>query len=124
PSRDTAPTFAARITVEGQAYTNLFTATSNTCPTFDGTNFVDGDCKNGPITAGILADPGIHAQYYGNLAFRRVRFFQETFVCRKQPAELSAMPKPIGMNGQSYTSPWDFTSIAGADNGGRVDFHD
>ncbi|MEP7124101.1 MAG: DUF1549 domain-containing protein [Byssovorax sp.] len=124
PTRDTAPTFAARLTVEGTNLGNLFTATSNTCPTFDGTVFVDGDCTNGPITAGILADPGLQSQYYGNLAFRRVRFFQETFACRKQPAELSAMPTPIGTNGQSYTSPWDFKSIAGTDNGGRIDFHD
>lgn len=124
PSRDTAPTFAARLTVEGQAFTNLFTATANTCPTFDGKAFADGSCTNGPITAGILADPGLQAQYYGNLAFRRVRFFQETFACRKQPAELSAMPTPIGTSGQSYTSPWKFESIAGTDNGGRIDFHD
>jgi uncharacterized protein DUF1549 len=124
PSRDTAPTFAARLTVEGTSLGNLFTATSNTCPTFDGTKFSDGDCTNGPITAGILADPGLQSQYFGNLAFRRVRFFQETFACRKQPAELSAMPTPIGTSGQSYTSPWDFKSIAGTDNGGRIDFHD
>lgn len=124
PSRDTAPTFAARLTVEGQPFTNLFTAPTNNCPTFDGKAFVDGTCTNGPVTAGILADPGLQAQYYGNLAFRRVRFFQETFACRKQPAELSAMPTPIGTSGQSYTSPWKFESIAGTDNGGRVDFHD
>lgn len=124
PSRDTAPTFAARLTVEGTPLTSLFTATTNTCPTFDGTTFTNGDCTNGPVTAGILADPGLQSQYYGNLAFRRVRFFQETFACRKQPAELSAMPTPIGTSGQSYTSPWDFNSIAGTDNGGRIDFHD
>ncbi|MFS8069122.1 MAG: hypothetical protein ACMG6S_22405 [Byssovorax sp.] len=124
PSRDTAPTFAARLTVEGQPFTTLFTAPVNNCPTFDGTAFTDGTCTNGPVTAGILADPGLQAQYYGNLAFRRVRFFQETFACRKQPAELSAMPTPIGTSGQSYTSPWKFESIAGTDNGGRVDFHD
>lgn len=124
PSRDTAPTFAARLTVEGTSLGNLFTATSNTCPTFDGTVFVDGDCTNGPITAGILADPGLQSQYFGNLAFRRVRFFQETFACRKQPAELTEMPTPIGTSGLSYTSPWDFNSIAGTDNNGRVDFHD
>src|SRR5262249_35682565 len=76
----------------------------------------------GPITAGILTDPGIHMQYYGNLAFRRHRFFQEVFACRAQPAELSAKPVPMGAG--QYTSPWPFASIAGADNGGRVDFHD
>ncbi len=124
PSRDTAPVFAARITVEGQPFGNLFTATSNNCPTFDGTTFTNGTCTNGPVTAGLLADPGIQSQYYGNLAFRIVRFFQETFACRKMPAEFSAMPTPIGTSGQSYTSPWDFKSISGTDNGGRIDFHD
>jgi hypothetical protein len=125
PSRDTAPTFAARLVFEGRPYTDLFTATEHTCPTFDGKMFADGECPNGPNAnaAGVLTDPGVHAQYFGNLAFRRNRFFQETFVCRKQPAELSSMPKPIGMGG-SYTSPWPFESIAGTDNGGHIDFHD
>lgn len=123
PSRDTAPTFAARLTVEKRSFKELFTASTNTCPTFDGTSFVDGSCTNGPETAGILADPGIQAQYFGNLAFRRVRFFQEAFSCKKQPAELVA-PTPIGSVGQyTYTSPWKFESIAGKDNGGRIDFH-
>ncbi|MFT3773244.1 MAG: DUF1549 domain-containing protein [Minicystis sp.] len=124
PSRDAAPTFAARLVFEGRPYTDLFTATENTCPTFDGKMFVDGSCPNGPVTAGVLTDPGVHAQYFGNLAFRRNRFFQETFACRKQPAELGGMPKPVGNNGNTYTAPWPFESIAGTDNGGRVDFHD
>lgn len=122
PSRDTAPTFAARIVFEGRPYTDLFTATQHTCPTFDGKVFVDGECPNGPITAGVLTDPGAQSQYFGNLAFRRNRFYQETFACRKQPAELSATPIPMGAG--SYTSPWPFQSIAGTDNGGRIDFHD
>ena len=123
PSRDTGPTFAARIVFEGRPYTDLFTATEHTCPTFDGTKFVDGECKNGPITAGVLTDPGVHAQYHGNLAFRTNRFVQETFACRKQPAELGSDPKPVG-NGNSYTAPWPFESIAGTSNGGRIDFLD
>lgn len=122
PSRDTAPTFAAKITVQGLPYTNLFTADTNTCPTFDGTNFVDGSCSNGPETAGVLTDPGAQAQYFGNLAFRRVRFYQETFVCRKQPAEFSDNPQPMGAG--SYTSPWPFESIGATVNGGRIDFQD
>jgi hypothetical protein len=122
PSFDTAPTFAARMMVEGTPYTDLFTAGMHTCPTFDGKVFADGECPNGPITAGVLTDPGVQAQYFGNLAFRRHRFFQETFACRKQPAELSPTPKPMGAG--SYTSPWPFESIAGTDNGGRIDFHD
>ncbi|MBK8252660.1 MAG: hypothetical protein IPK82_08330 [Polyangiaceae bacterium] len=133
PSRDTAPNFAARIVFEKKAFTDLFLATSNTCPTFNGTDFADGDCApNGPdgmTTVGILTDPGIHAQYYGNLAFRRVRLFQEVFACRKNPAEYApdaSMPPPIAgcEMAQTYTSPWDFTKIGGHTNTGRIDFQD
>jgi hypothetical protein len=120
--KETAPTFAARIAVEGRPYADLFTASSNTCPTFDGTNFIDGDCNNANPTAGILTNPGVLSHYYGNLAFRRVRFFQEVFACRKQPAELSMMSIPMGAG--DYTSPWPFESIAGTSNGGRLDFLD
>ena len=35
PSRDTAPTFAARLMIEGKPYTDLFTATANNCPSYD-----------------------------------------------------------------------------------------
>ncbi len=122
PSRDTAPTFAARITVNGLPYTDLFTADTNTCPTFNGTDFVDGNCVNGPETAGVLTDPGVHAQYFGNLAFRRNRFFQETFACRKQPSEFSDNPQPMGAG--TYTSPWPFESVGAPVNGGRIDFQD
>ncbi|MFO0755422.1 MAG: hypothetical protein U0359_02960 [Byssovorax sp.] len=122
PSRDTAPTFAARLTVEQGNYLDLFTAKTNTCPTFDGTNFADGNCDNGPVTAGILTDPGVNAQYYGNLAFRRHRFIQEVFVCHKLPAELTKNTVQKG-NG-TYTSPWPFESIAAPGNGGRIDFLD
>lgn len=125
PSRDTAPTFAARLTVEGTNYTSLFTATENTCPTFDGTTFVDGSCVQPNIaTTGVLTDPGVQMQYYGNLAFRRVRFFQEVFACHKMPAELSEKPVPVGPQMSSYTAPWPWESISGTMNGGRVDFLD
>jgi len=122
PSRDTAPTFAARLMVEGDDFTRLFTATTNNCPTFDGTDFIDGTCDNGPITAGVLTDNGMQAQYYGNMAFRRYRFIQEAFACHKQPSELSDEPIPMGAG--SYTAPWPFTSISGTANGGRIDFLD
>lgn len=122
PSRDTAPTFAARLTVEQGKFTDLFTAATNTCPTFDGSNFADGTCDNGPVTAGILTDPGVHAQYYGNLAFRRHRFIQEVFVCHKLPAELTK--NTVAKGAGTYTSPWPFESIAGPGNGGRIDFLD
>jgi hypothetical protein len=128
PSRDTAPTFAARLTVEGKDYTTLFTATENTCPTFDGKAFVDGSCTQPGIpTTGILTDAGVQMQYYGNLAFRRLRFFQEVFACHKMPAELSEKPVPVGPQMSAYTAPWPFTSIATSiENGGtgRIDFQD
>jgi hypothetical protein len=127
PSRDAAPTFAARVTVEGADYRSLFTATENTCPTFDGKAFADGSCPQPGIpTTGILTDAGVQSQYYGNLAFRRVRFFQEVFACHKMPAELAEKPVPVGPQMSSYTAPWPFTSISGTENGspGRVDFLD
>lgn len=125
PSRDTAPVFAARITVEGLPYTDLMTKTTNTCPTFDAATgtFTDGSCSNGVEPVGILTDPGVHALYYGNMAFRRSRFFHETFLCRKanEPvAEPTAMPGPNGPAG--YASPWDWNSITGGP-GATVDFH-
>lgn len=125
PSRDTAPVFAAKVTVEGAPYTDLLTKTDNTCPTFDAAtgSFTDGQCSNGIAPVGILTDPGVHALYYGNMAFRRNRFFHETFLCRKanEPvAEPTSMPGPNGPAG--YASPWDWNSITGGP-GATVDFH-
>jgi len=134
PSRDTAPTFAARVVFEQRPFTDLLTATEHTCPTFDGNDFADGECPNGPPgmeTVGLLTDPGIQAQYYGNLAFRRVRFFQEVFACGKFPAEYAPDakdPPPIAgcEMAQPYTKPWDFTKIGGhaTNPPGRIDFQD
>jgi hypothetical protein len=74
-------------------------------------------------TAGILSDPGLMAQYFANLAFRRVRFVQETFVCTKFPAEFG---QSLKMGAGLYTSPWDFGSITGKTNtpAARIDFQD
>lgn len=113
PSRDTAPAFAARMVVEGRSYMDLFTAESNTCPSYDGATqtFVDGDCNNNvPVHAGVLTNPGVMYQFYGNMAFRRVRWVQEIFVCTKFPAEYSETPEEI--NGTEYVSPWQFDSIS------------
>lgn len=130
-NKDGAPNFAAQLTVEGRSYTELFTATDNTCPTYDGeTNeFTPTPCAlptnaiEGP-TVGVLTDPGLQSQYYANMAFRRVRFVQETFVCNKFPAELSDKPVPMGSG--TYTGTMPFKSITGAENkaDARVDFHD
>lgn len=121
PSRNTAPNLAARITVEGRPFTELFTSGSNNCPEFDGTAkvFNDGECNSGaPVEAGVLTNPGVHYQFYGNMAFRRTRWVQEVFVCTKFPAEYSETP--IQKNGADYISPWAFESIANA----PIDFQD
>lgn len=125
PSLDSAPLFAARVTVEGLNFTTLFTAESNSCPTFDAATgkFSDGDCPpNGPMTAGVLTNQGLLSHYFGPLGFRRVRFFQEVFACSKMPAEW-ATPQDLP-GGGTFTSPWPFESIAGLSNGGRIDFLD
>jgi len=111
-SMDTAPTFAAELVVQDRPITDLFTATTNTCPTLsaDGATFTDAACAvaNGLKTAGVLTDPGAMAQFYSNMSFRRVRWIQESFDCTKFPAEYSA--KPVSMGNGQYTSPWLFTS--------------
>jgi len=131
-NRDGAPNFAAQVTVEGRSYTELFTATENTCPTYDGdqNKFNPAACGapdnavQGP-TVGVLTDPGLQAQYYANMAFRRVRFVQETFVCNKFPAEFSKDPG-VPMGAGVYTAAMPFKSITGKENkqDAKVDFHD
>lgn len=121
PSRDTAPIFAARVMAEDRPYTELFTAATGTCPDYDADThaFVDGDCDNGvPEHAGVLTNPGVMNQFYGNMAFRRVRWVQEIFVCTKFPAEYSE--HPIEKNGTDYVSPWPFESVPKA----PIDFQD
>ncbi len=113
PSRNTAPTFAARVMVDDRPYTDLFTATTNTCPTYDAaTNtFADGNCDNGVGThAGVLTNPGVMMQFYSNMAFRRVRWVQEVFACTKFPAEYAAQPSQV--KGADYTNPWPFEALA------------
>jgi hypothetical protein len=121
PSLDTAATFAASVTVGDRPYTELFTATSGTCPTYANGVFTAANCANNAPTTGILTDPGLMAQFYSNMAFRRVRFVQETFVCNKFPAEYSTAPVPMGSS--IYTSPWPFDSIAGG-AGAKINFKD
>jgi hypothetical protein len=111
------------LTVNNGSYMDLFTASSGNCPTFDGTTFTAGECANGGPKAGVLTNPGVMAQFNSNFAFRRTRWVQETFVCTAFPAETAAAPVDVG-GGAPYTGVWPFASIAGKDNGGRVDFHD
>lgn len=122
---DSAPLFATQLAVEDRSMTELFTATSGTCPTYDGETgaITPADCDNGvPTHAGVLTHPGVMRHFFSNLAFRRVRWLQETFACGAFPAEHG---EPMDVGGVApYTAPWPFESIAGASNGGRVDFLD
>lgn len=122
PSYDTAATFAAEVVANDRPFTDLFTASSNTCPTFSNGTFTDASCNNGVTTAaGLLTDPGLMSQYYANMAFRRVRFVQETFVCSKMPAEFSGKPQVMGSG--AFTSPWPFASITGGSSA-KINFQD
>lgn len=122
---DTAPVFAAQLVVEDRPYTELFTAQTGTCPTFDPATgaFTPVDCDNGVTThAGVLTNPGAMAHYYSNMAFRRTRWVQETFDCTAFPAEV-VEPQDVG-GAAGYTAPWPFESIAGASTGAAIDFLD
>lgn len=135
PSREFAPVFAARMVVEGRPWTDLLTASADTCPTYDeltGT-FVGGECNNGITPVGILSDPGTHSLFWGNLAFRRNRFFHEIFTCRNANApggaEPTDTPSDVGPCGQgtppdNYNSPWPMDSISGACSSAPVNFHE
>jgi len=122
---DTAPAFAAKMVVENASYMDMFTKASNNCPTFSEANsvFTDAECANGGPKAGVLTNPGVMASFVSNLAFRRVRWVQETFDCLRFPAETGA---PVDVGGAvPYTGAWPFTSIASPTNGGgRVNFQD
>ena len=119
PSFDTAATFAASVVVGGRPFTDILTASTGTCPTFSGGTFSATSCANNAPTSGILTDPGIQAQFFGHMAFRRARFIQEAFACSPFPAEIGPHPTPMGAG--VYTSPWDFSSITGG-AGAKIDF--
>lgn len=124
PVLDTGPAFAAQLTVEERPFTELFTASTGNCPTFDGVKFTAADCDTGaPAEAGILTNRGFLRQFFGNLAFRRARWVQETFVCTAFPAEVSGTPVDVG-GPALYNGVWPYEPLAGEENGGRVDFRD
>jgi len=125
PALDSAPAFLAELAVEDRSYLEALTASAGTCPGFDPATgrFTPGSCNNTPRTVGLLTHPGMHAQFFGNLAFRRVRWVQETFACAAFPAEISATATDVG-GVSPYTGAFPFTSIAGTATGGRVDFRD
>lgn len=129
PNKDAAANFAAQVVVEGRSYKELFTATSNTCPTYDSAtgSFTPAACPAGPAggaTVGVLTDPGLLAQYFANMGFRRARFVQEVFACSKFPSEYSKSPVPLGSG--TYTNPRKFDDITGKKNNpnARIDFQD
>jgi len=118
---DSAPVFAAKLMAEGRDFTELFTASTGTCPSFDGTaeTFAEGNCNNNvPAHAGVLTNPAVQSQFYGNMAFRRVRWVQEVFYCGAFPAEVQATPTLV--DGKDYSAPWPFESISNA----PIDFRD
>ena len=124
---DTAPVLAAMIVMQDRPYGDLFTAKTGTCPTFDAVTsvFTPAECTNmAPVVAGVLTNPAVLEQYDSNMAFRRIRFVQETFACSKFPAERSSEGKPMGAG--VYNNPWSFESISGkkVNPTARVDFQD
>jgi hypothetical protein len=125
---DTAPALAAQLSVTNGSYMNLFTQSTGNCPTYadSGTavTFTAAECGNGGPKAGVLTNPGSMQQYFSNFAFRRTRWVQETFVCTKFPAEVSASPTDVG-GAAPYTGTFPFQSISSPTNGGgRVNFQD
>jgi hypothetical protein len=120
---DTAPAFAAQLSAENRSYMELFTATTNNCPTLVETTgvFTPATCGGTGPQVGVIANPGVMAHYYGNFAFRRVRWVQETFDCTKFPAEVGT-PQAVG-GAAPYNGVWPFASISGLDTG-RVNFQD
>jgi len=125
PNFDSAALFAAEVTVMSRPFSDILTASTNTCPTLDATTgvFTDAACATTP-TSGILTDPGILAQYYSNMAFRRARFLVETFSCNKLPVEVG--PNPVPMGNGTYMNPWPFNRVTGKQNTptARIDFQD
>ncbi|HEX5059533.1 MAG TPA: hypothetical protein VFV99_09245 [Kofleriaceae bacterium] len=123
PQLDTAAAFVAQVVINDRPYLDVLTATSGTCPSFNPatSQFTPGNCSNNaPATVGLLTHPGVQKHYFSNLAFRRVRWLQETFACTKFPAEIAKTATNVGGT-MPYTGVFPFDSIAGAPTG-RVDF--
>ncbi len=122
---DFAPTYATFLVAKGQPFTNLLTADTGTCQTYNaGTDsFTQSTCTN-PAAVGILTDQGVQAQFYSAMAFRRVRWFQEALLCSRFPAETNG-PK-VQFAGGVYNSPWDIKTVTGlgTDPKALVDFQD
>jgi len=122
---DIAPALAAKISVENLSYMDLLTQATGNCPTFDEatSTFTAADCAGTGPQAGVLTNAGVMKHFFGNFAFRRVKWIEETFDCAKFPVELDGAPQEVG-GPSPYTGAWPFTSISGTNNGGRVNFLD
>lgn len=122
---DHAPNFAAMLVVTERPFTEIVTATKNTCQTLDRMSgkFTTAACPN-PAATGVLTDAGVQAQFYSAMAFRRVRWVQETFACRKFPTEIAKTSEQ--RPGGAYVSPWPYDSLTGKLNNksARIDFQD
>lgn len=125
PAADTAPAFAAQLTVNNGSYLELFTRNSANCPTFDEATatFQDAECTNGGPQVGVLTNPGAMAAFVSSLGFRRVRWIQETFACARFPVEVSGPPRDVG-GILPYVGLWPFGSVASPATGGRINFQD
>ena len=122
---DFAPTYAAQLVVSEQPITNLVTATSGTCPTYNGTTnvFTSANCANNTsVISGVISDEGVQQQFNSSMAFRRARWVQETFMCSRFPSEQTGMATKYP--GGTYNSPWPWNSISGKESlpNARVDF--
>jgi len=122
PELDTAPAFAAQLTVENRPITDLFTATTGTCPTLDATTgtFTAHDCANGTTASGVLTNPGAMKLFFSNFGFRRVRWVQEVFICSAFPAEVSTVGQDVH-GATPYTGLFPFDSVATLP-AGAIDF--
>jgi hypothetical protein len=122
---DTAPAFAAMLSVQNGSYMDLFKASTGACPTLDLNTgvFTPADCAGPGPKAGVLTNQGVMKQQYSNLAFRRAKWVQETFDCSKFPIDQTGTPTDVGA-AVPYTGSFPFSSFSGKDNGGRIDFHD
>jgi hypothetical protein len=122
---DTAPALAAQLSATNGSYMSLLTQATGNCPSFDETTsvFTPGECPGTGPQAGVLGNPAAMRHFFGNYAFRRVKWVQETFDCVKFPVEMGGPGEEVGA-ASPYVGEWPFTSISGLANGGRVDFLD
>lgn len=122
---DHATAYATMLVVKELPFSNIVTATQDTCQTFNGPtgDFTRVNCPNANAV-GVLTDAGVQAQFFSAMAFRRVRWVQETFLCAKFPAETNGTPEK--KTGGTYASPWPFASITGGLNTDKpkIDFQD